>query len=301
MTDRTPYRASVHAPGSVLDVLPYDFESPELVSGAQRNRLDAFFEAWGRQIGMQITAKTRAVVDVAVLPFAIQGFGAFVTAADEPCVYAVAAIGAGGPKAIWRIPAAEARYWASRMVGGSGATAAEERPLTAVERALAWRMAEEQLAELHLAMDGLLPEVHVESFGSDVAGAATDLDDLMVTAVVGTHRRGERRQLALALPAAAVLDALGRRSGPQDAATVAARLTAHVALAPVEVSLRFDRVRVGPSIVLALAEGDVIPLTHPPHRPLVIALDGAPLLRAAVGSNGDRLACVVVDSNGGIA
>ena len=282
-------------------MLPYDFESPELIGGAQRNRLDAAFEAWGRQVGLQITAKTRAVVDVAVLPFAIQTFGSFVTAADEPCIHVVAAVGPGGPKAIWRIPAAETRYWASRMVGGTGAGAAEERTLTGIERALAWRMAEEQLAELHLAMDGIMPDLVVESFGTDIAGAATELDDLMVTVVIGTHRRGDRRQLALALPATAVLDALGRRSGPQDAATVAARLGEHVAVAPVEVALRFDDMRVGPATVLALTEGDVIPLTHPPHRPLVVTLDGTPLLRAAVGSNGDRLACVVVDSNGGIA
>ena len=41
MTERTPYRARVHAPGEVLEVLPYDFESPELISGTDRDRLDS--------------------------------------------------------------------------------------------------------------------------------------------------------------------------------------------------------------------------------------------------------------------
>jgi flagellar motor switch protein FliM len=301
VTDRTPYRARVHAPGSVLEVQPYDFESPELIGGDARNRLDASFEAWGRQVGLQLTARTRAVVDVAVLPFAVQTFGAFAAGGEGPSIFVVAAIGAGGPKAIWRVPVAEARYWASRMVGGTGADAAGDRPLTAIERALVWRMAEEQLAELHLALDGLMPELQVESLSTEPTGAATDLDELMVTLVLGTHRRGERRQLALAMPSTPVLDALGRRADPQEPAVVADRLSAHVAMAPVEVALRFDPVRVGPSIVLSLTEGDVIPLAHPPHRPLVVALNGAPLLHAAVGSNGDRLAFVVVDSNGGSA
>lgn len=298
MTERTPYRARVHAPGEVLEVLPYDFESPELITGADRDRLDAALEAWGRQLGMQITATTRAVVDVATAPSRIQSFGAFVASAEEPTAWITAAFGTG--RALYRVPLAEARYWAARMLGAAGDDAALERPLTAVEKGLARAAAAEHLAELAPATGGLLPEGVVEAFGAEPS-PALDRDGQAVVVVVGTLRRGERRQLAVALDVDVVLERLGAVAPTQDPAEVTSRVGGHLALAPVEVALRFAPTRVGPETVLDLAVGDLIPLAHPADVPLVLALDGQPVLRAAVGGNGDRLACVVVESNGGPA
>lgn len=292
MTDRALARGLVHAPGRVLDVQPYDFASPELLTGDARDRLDSAFEAWGRQVGTQITAKTRAVVDVAVAASRVQTYGAFLAPEGGPTLEAVAH--AGEHRVVYRVPVAEARYWAARMIGAAGAEA-RAAPLSAVERALAWRVVEEHLAELHPGTGGLLPAAVVESFGPR-AGAVCDPDELAVTVVVGTLRRGERSRLALAVPVPLALEALGAVAPAHDPAEVTALLTRHLAVAPVEVALRFDDTRVGPSTVLDLAVGDLIPLAHPAHRPLVVQLDGAHVLRAAVGSNGDRLACVVVDS-----
>jgi flagellar motor switch protein FliM len=47
--------------------------------------------------------------------------------------------------------------------------------------------------------------------------------------------------------------------------------------------------------VVGLAVGDVLPLQHPATRPLDVVVDGVVLARAAVGSQGSRLACRVVD------
>jgi flagellar motor switch protein FliM len=296
--ERTPYRARVHAPGEVLDVLPYDFESPELISGTDRDRLDAALEAWGHQLGLQITAKTRAVVDVATAPSRVQSFGAFIASAEGPALWATARFGAG--HAVYRVPSAEARYWAARMLGASGDQAAAERPLTAVERGLARSAATEHLAELRPATNDLLPEPVLEAFGTEPP-SSVDRDAQAVVVIVGTLRKGERRQIALAIDVDVVLDRLGAVAPRQDAAEVTTRITDHLALAPVEVALRFAATHVGPDTVLDLAAGDLIPLAHPADRPLIITLDGRPVLRAAVGGNGDRLACVVVESNGGIS
>src|ERR1700712_947047 len=132
VTDRTPHRALVHAPGEALDVRPYDFESPELISGDDRDRLDAALEAWGRQLGMQITAKTRAVVDVATAPSRVQSFGAFIASAEGPTLWATA--GFGGGRALYRVPLAEASYWAARMLGATGDKAGAARTISGVER-----------------------------------------------------------------------------------------------------------------------------------------------------------------------
>jgi len=50
-------------------------------------------------------------------------------------------------------------------------------------------------------------------------------------------------------------------------------------------------------VVLNLAVGDILPIPHPQHRPLEVAVEGTPLARAAVGANGSRLACVVVGTD----
>lgn len=286
----------MHAPGSMLDVQPYDFASPELLTGDARDRLDSALEAWGRQVGTQITAKTRAVVDVATAASRVQTHAAFLAPEGPPTLEAVAH--AGEHRIVYRVPVGEARYWAARMLGASGAAVDPVAPLSAIERALAWRVVEEHLAELHDATGGLLPRAVVESFGAG-AGAVCDPDELAVTVVVGTLRRGERGRLALALPVRLALEALGAVAPKQDAAEVTALLAQHLAVAPVEVALRFDDTRVGPSTVLDLAVGDLIPLAHPAHHPLVVEVDGSQVLRVAVGSNGDRLACIVVESDGG--
>ena len=288
----------MHAPGAALEVQPYDFESPELISGDVRDRLDAALEAWGRQLGMQITATTRAVVDVATAPSRIQSFGAYIASADGPTLWATAS--ADGGRVLYRIPAEEARYWAARMLGAPGEPDGRGGALTAVERALARSAAVEHLTELPAATNALLPEPTLEAFGTEPPGSV-DRDAQAVVVVVGTLRKGVRRQLALALDVDLVLDRLGQVAPAQDAAEVTARVSGHLALAPVEVALRFAPTRVGPDTVLSLAAGDLIPLAHYADRPLLVTLDGEPVLHAAVGGNGERLACVVVDSNGGSA
>ena len=297
MTGRTPPAARVHAPGAAVEAVAYDFERPELIGGALRTRLQTALDAWGKQLGLHVTAKTRQVVDAETAPFQIQSFGAFVASADTPCVHAVAAL-PGFPRAAYRVPVLEARTWAARMIGASGVGIDPAAPLTAVERALARRVLEEHLAEVRHATDGLLPEPALESVSGE-APAGLDEDALAVVVPVVLVRRGERRRVALALPVDAALEALGAGAAVQDPALVTARVGRHLAAVDVEIALRFDPTRVGPSTVLDLAPGDLIPLAHPAHRPLVLALDGSPVLRAAVGGTGERLACVVVDPNGG--
>ncbi|WP_375387805.1 FliM/FliN family flagellar motor switch protein [uncultured Amnibacterium sp.] len=294
MTERTPFRARVHAPGAELDVQAYDFESPELIGGDDRARLDAALEAWGRQVGMLITAKTRAVVDVATAPSRIQSFGAFIASAEGPVLWATAS--SAGGRILYRIPLEEARYWAARMIGAAGDAAGDGAPLTSVERALARQVLTEQLAELQHATGGMFAEPVLEAFGTEPP-SSVDRDAQAVVAVIGTLRRNDRRQLAAAIDAELVLQRLGAVAPHQDAAQVRTRIGGHLALAPVEIALRFDPTRVGPDTVLDLAAGDLIPLAHLADRPLVVTLDGEPVLHAAVGGNGERLACVVV-SNG---
>jgi flagellar motor switch protein FliM len=296
VTDRRGHRVRVHPPGAAdLDVRPYDFERPELLSEPQTERLASAFETFGRSLGLQLTAKTRTVIDVEYGGFVISPAGALHDP-EGSAAYVVAAVEGVRARAVLRLPLAEARFWASRLVGGSGAASGDERLLTPVERALVWHLVDEHAVELHLAFDGILPPLVVEAFAYDRVGELAAPDDLMVQAGFALDRAGTRVVLTVTLPAEPLLEALGHGTARQDQAVVTRLLERHVADAPVDIALRFDDTRVGAGVVLTLAEGDLIPLDHPRHQPLAITMDGHAVVRAAVGGNGDRLACVVVDA-----
>jgi flagellar motor switch protein FliM len=286
----------VHPPGAAdVDARPYDFEKPELLSQAQGERLASAFEAFGRSLGLQLTAKTRTVIDVEYGGYVLSPAAALQNT-GAAAAYVVAAVEGVRSRAVLRLPLAEARFWASRLVGGSGSPDGEDRLLTSVERALVWHLVDEHVLELHLAFDGLLPPVAVEAFAYDAVRELAAPDDLMVQAGFALDRPGSRAVLTVTLPASPILEALGHGTARQEPAVVARLLERHVAAAPVDIALRFADTRVRAAVVLSLAKGDLLPLNHLRHQPLAITMDGVPVVRAAVGGNGERLACVVVDA-----
>ena len=274
----------------------YDFGSPELLTELQHQLLDSGFASFARQVGLQITAKTRVVVGLEYASFVLLPYSALSERLD-PTGSGFIFCSMEGEQAgiVYQVPTAEALLWTSRMVGGTGRLPQTERTLTAVERGLMWRMADEHLGELRLALGGLLPEITVDSFAYTLTRDVAPADELMIIAAFRLRRAGVDLPLRLAIPAATVLHALGRSREPQEGQTVSERIEQHVSAAPVDVALRFDETRVGPGIVLSLKEDDLILLGHPQHRPLSVMLDGTQIVRAAVGVQGERLACVVVE------
>jgi flagellar motor switch protein FliM len=287
--------ARVLQPGEADSARPYDFESPELLSDLHRRLLDAGFASFARQFGVQITAQTRLIAKVTFDSFSLVPFGALGERLDGPGGYVFCSIDGIEPRLVYRIPDGEAAVWAARMVGGTLRTTGDDKPLTAIERALIFRMADETLSELVLAFGELIPRITVEGFGYTLPADIVPADELMILASFQLERNGPHTEMAIALPAAPILQAFGHGLAQKPSEAVTEMLQRQVAAAPIEIALKFDDTRVRPSVVLGLAEGDLIPLSHPRHRPLVITADGATIARAAVGANGARLACVVVE------
>ena len=93
----------------------------------------------------------------------------------------------------------------------------------------------------------------------------------------------------------------GGRPGVQlTAAQQAAREAAHRNLvaglesAPLEVIVRFQQLKMRPEQLVDLAVGDVVPLTHRVTQPLAVTSAGMTFAEAVPGSQGSRLACLVV-------
>ena len=98
----------------------------------------------------------------------------------------------------------------------------------------------------------------------------------------------------VAIPAETLLPQLGDANPTRTTAEAKELMEIQMAWAPVELALRLAIAKVKPSDILGLSVGDVLPIPHPQHRPLELAVGGQLMGHAAVGANGSRLACVVV-------
>ncbi len=284
--------------GSAPEVEPYDFFRPAALSRDQSRMLELVYETFARQWGTQLTAKVRVVSRVTLAGTTLQTYDEYVDRLPETSAMVLLALEGVPARGVLQFPPTAVLGWISRMLGGSGRVAPRERAFTQIEQALVRRFAEDALEDLRYSMGPLLPlSASVESFHYNPQFAqAAATTDLMVVASFDIEVGDRTTSATLALPADALLPQVGVVEPQQTRVEGEANLRAHLAAAPVEVAVSFDPTPVNPRAVLGLAEGDVIRLVHPQHRPLTLTVAGQPVARAAVGANGNRLACVIVES-----
>jgi flagellar motor switch protein FliM len=288
--------ASVRA--NELTVEPYDFYRPAALSRDQSRMLELVYETFARQWGTQLTAKVRVVSRVTFETASLLTYDDYIARLPETSAMVLLAIDDVAGRGILQFPTSAAFAWVGRMLGGTGRGDHRERPFTQIEQALVRRLAEDALEDLRYSMGPLMPlGVSVEAFHYNPQFAqAAATTDLMIVAAFDIEVGDRSTSATLAIPAEALLPQVGNFEPQQGAAEGQANLRAHLAGTPVEVAVAFDPTPVNPRAVLGLAEGDVLRLVHPQHRPLTLTVAGQPVARAAVGANGSRLACVIVDS-----
>jgi flagellar motor switch protein FliM len=201
-------------------------------------------------------------------------------------------------KAVIQFPSSAALAWVGHMLGGNGSMAAPDRKFTQVEQALVRRVLDDALEDLRYSLGSLLvapirvDAIHYNSQFAQAAGTS----DLMIVATFAV-RVGEGTTVAtVALPAEAILPQLGEANPTSTTANARELIRGQVEQVPVTVSVRLTAAMVMPRTILELAVGDILPLPHPQHRPLDVAVDGHTLASAALGANGSRLACVVINT-----
>ncbi len=258
--------------------------------------LELAFETFARQWGTQLTAKVRLMSQVSSEQVHMNTYDEY--AASLPATTAMVLCDVEGlqPKAVIQFPTSAALSWVAHMVGATGTVTAPERKFTQIEQALIRRLMDDAIEDLRYSLGSLLPrQVAVDGiqYNSQFAQAAATAD-LMIVATFLIHVGDNTAPATVALPADAVLAQLGEANPTSAVANALELVHAQVAQAPVDVALRLAPAKVRPGDILGLAVGDVLPLPHAHHRPLDLAVGGQSIARAAVGSNGSRLACVVV-------
>src|SRR5690554_4165721 len=201
-------------------------------------------------------------------------------------------------KAVIQFPTAAGLSWVSHMLGGAHGGDHPERKFTLIEQALVRRLMEDALEDLRYSLGQMLVNpisLDVIQYNSQFAQAAATADLMIVSTY--TVRVGDNTSTAtVAIPADLLLPQLGEANPTVSAENARELVTSQLSRAPVEVSLRLTSATVNPSRILDLSVGDVLHIPHPQHRPLDVAVEGHPLAHAAVGSNGSRLACVIVNT-----
>jgi flagellar motor switch protein FliM len=274
----------------------YDFRRPTTLVREHSRVLELAFETFARQWGTQLTAKVRVLSTVTCTQVLMFTYDEYASGLPSTTAMVLLSIDGLAPKAVIQFPTSAALTWVSCMLGGRGTVVEEERKFTQIEQELVSRLMDDALEDLRYSLGALLVRkmtVDAFQYNSQFAQAAAT-SDLMIVATFEI-KVGEAVSVAtVAMPAEMLLPQLGD-ANPMSAVEDAPRfMREQVVSSPVSVSLRLEPAMVRPSAVLDLAVGDLLPIPHPQHRPLEVAVEGMPLGRAAVGANGSRLACVVV-------
>lgn len=276
----------------------YDFRRPTTLAREHSRILEMAFDTFARQWGTLLTAKVRVISQVTSEYVTMTTYDEYAASLPAETAMVLCAMPDVAAKAVIQFPTSAALGWVDHMLGGGGSFTAPERKFTQIEQALVRRLIDDTLEDLHYSLGSLLVDplaVSSIEYNSQFAQAAATAD-LMIVARFSV-RVGERTAPAtIAIPGDVLLPQLGEANPVTPTANVKGLVNAQLAHVPVEVSLQLAPATVTPSEILSLAVGDVLPLPHPEHRPFVVAVDGHPLAQAAVGANGSRLACVVVEA-----
>ncbi len=283
---------------SAPDVELYDFRRPTTLAREQSRVLELAFETFARQWGTQLTAKVRVVSRVHLDQVLMQTYDQYASSLPATTAMVLCTLEDVAARAVIQFPTSAGLSWVARMLGGAGTIPAPDRKFTTLEQAIIRQLIVDALEDLRYSLGALLTaDMAVESihYNSQFAQAAAT-NDLMIVAKFGVTVGPIATAATVAFPADVLMAELGRKHRDSSSAQPAELIRNQVQTVPVDVALRLKAAPISPRAVLDLAVGDLIRLPHPHHKPLDITVSDHIIGSAAVGANGSRLACVVVDT-----
>lgn len=273
----------------------YDFGRSTTLSREHARVLEMSFEAFARQWGSLLSARTHGRSQVTVRSVSMQTYDEYGRSLPPATTLVVCALPGSDARAVIQFPASLATTWVVQMVGGRPSGDAQERPLTHIEQALMRALIADAIDHLVRSFDGVLPEgisitgIQHSSQFSQVAAA----NEPVIVAVLPIGYSGGTADASVMLPASVVVRALagGPANAPEDA--LPGMIDRQVERTPVDLALRLAPRSIRPHEVLDLAVGDLITFPHTADRPLELMVGDQSIATAAVGTSGARLACVV--------
>ena len=290
-------------------VTPYDFRRPTTMPREHVRALEVAFETFARQWSTLLLTRLRQPSQVNLVGVEAITYDDYVRSLPTSGVLSTFVPYVGAEPGLLQLTSRSALDCLDFLLGGTGSGAggpeSAEREPTEIERRLLADLVERTLADLKYAFAAVLP-LEPKLGGTETnpqflqLAAANDVV-VVATMTLALGGGGEPEQLSVMLPMAPIVARLSEagdrvRSGEQITAArqAAGRLARAVPNLPVEVSARFAPMPTHPPEVLSLEVGDVLRLRHPTSRPVELVVNDVVLARAVAGTNGSRLACLVV-------
>jgi flagellar motor switch protein FliM len=276
---------------------PYDFRRPTTLARDHSRVLELAFETFARQWGTQLTAKVRLLSQVTCEHLTMLSYDDYAAGLPSSTAMVLCAISDVDPKGVIQFPTHAALTWVNAMLGGTREVTRTDRPFTPIEHALVQRLMDDALEDLKYSLGPLLSnDIRVDAiqYNSQFAQAAATTE-LMVVARFTIRVADNIADATLAIPAQVLLAHLVETNPTVVIDNAKQLLHGQLAQVPVDVVARLTTAFVRPSVVLRMKVGDILPIPHPRHRPLDVAVGGQTVATAAVGAAGSRLAIVITN------
>jgi flagellar motor switch protein FliM len=282
---------------------PYDFRRPTKLAREHVRTLQIAYETFARQFATLLTTSLRAVSQVTLLSIEQFTYDEYIASLSSPTIVAMVTLEPLPGTAILEFSLSTAMASIDHMLGGSGGSQ-PARPLTDIETPLLQSLIDRILGELRYAFESIVsvrPRLAGIEYNPQFVQAGGASDPVIVSSF--EMRVGVEECVAtVCLPFSMIFPKLqGDRAGVQlSTAQRAARDIAHRNLVaglesvPLEVGVRFQQIRMRPENLVNLSPGDIVTLGHPVTQPLAVTSAGITFAQAVLGSQGSRLACLVV-------
>jgi flagellar motor switch protein FliM len=282
---------------------PYDFRRPTKLSREHVRMLQMAYETFAKHETTLLTTSLRAVSAITLVSIEQLTYDEYVSSLASPTIMAKFSIEPLPGVAIFEISMSTAMACIDHMLGGPGGPQ-PQRPLTEIEQPLLHGLIERTLGELRYAFEPIVavhPRLTEIEYNPQFAQAGGATDAVIVASF--EMRVGSAECVAtILLPFGSIFPKL-----QSDSSNLAltdsqrrARETAHrnvvagLESVPLDVAVRFQSVRMRPVDLVDLRPGDVVPLAHPTATPLALTAANITFAHAVAGSQGNRLACLVV-------
>ncbi|WP_040337316.1 flagellar motor switch protein FliM [Candidatus Blastococcus massiliensis] len=281
----------------------YDFRRPTKLSREHVRVLQIAQEAFARQATTILTTFLRAGARLELASIEQFSYDDYVQTLPDPVFITTFTLEPLAGKGLLAYPLDIAMAIVDHLLGGSGAAAQPNRPMTAMETTISTHLLDRLLTEFAAAfahITELQPAMTGFEYNPQLAQAASGSDTVMVASfsmAVGS-REGEA---TLVLPFSSFAQSLNNAASPQLSESAlrkrkkaAEALAARLNLVPVDVSVRFAPLTVSSADLLSLAVGDVLLLRHPPDSPLEVTTNDVTFAYAIASNHRRRLAATVV-------
>lgn len=283
--------------------MPYDFRQPMTLPREYSRVLEMAFETFSRHWSTQMMAHLRTAAQVRFESLEMRSYDEYVSSLEPVTTLLVCGIEGGRRTALIEFPLSSALMWIDRLLGGRGAPGAvEDRDLTEIEVQLIRLLMDRALKDLNYSFSTLLhldAEIKSIQYSPQMVQAAAASTPVLVARFV-MDVDGSECAASLMLPAedviAALRDSQASEAPEEDEELREQReaLDRSVQEVPVELAVRFRPQQLSARAVAALAVGDVLGLQQSSSEPLEVVIDDLVVAHAAPGSEGPRLAALIV-------